>query len=142
MDNLRCVKSGLYAMKRVQIYHSSLENRSFHLPVCPHLGLKNSEIECSRTDKGRVINDKLHQFHNACMRRRSESDWHAEFLLKEFTLIEDGKSYALRCPGKRTYDSCLHCLTDFVVMVSSDKRKVIIQGWHNFGTEGSPMDPC
>lgn len=42
-----------------------------------------------------------------------ESDWLAKFLLKEFTLIEDGKSSALRCPGKRTYDSCLHCLTDF-----------------------------
>lgn len=75
------------------------ENRSFHLPVCPHLGLKNSNIEYSRADKRRIINEKLHQSHNACMRRRNESDWLVEFLLKEFTLIEDGLSSALRCPG-------------------------------------------
>lgn len=75
------------------------------------------------------------------MRRRNESDWLVEFLLKEFILIEDGLSSALRCPGKWIYDSCLHCLTDFGVMVSPDKRKVIIQAWHNFGMEGSPMDP-
>lgn len=99
-----------------------------------------SDIERSRDDKRRIVNNKLHRSNNAYIRRRNEIDWLEEFLLKEFTMVEDGISSALRCPGKWIYNSCLRCLTEFGVMVSPDQRKVTIQAWHNFGMEGSPMD--
>ncbi|KAL6879443.1 hypothetical protein HDV57DRAFT_107384 [Trichoderma longibrachiatum] len=61
-------------------------------------------------------------------------------MFREATLIEDEIELALESPGRWRFNSCMRCHTDFGVMTTPDKRTVIIQAWHNFGVEGSPMD--
>lgn len=108
------------------------ENDTFHMPVCPHLGLTSSGLASSRMRK-KWDAERLQLRHN--MTQLEELN-----LFKEMTLIEDGIAFAFKFPGNWIYNSCLRCPTDIGITVSTNERNVTVRAWHNFGVEGSPMD--
>ncbi|ETS07072.1 hypothetical protein M419DRAFT_70199 [Trichoderma reesei RUT C-30] len=60
--------------------------------------------------------------------------------LRDYTLLEDGIALAYASPGQWIFDSCLHCPTDIAIKISVDEREATVRAWHDFGTEGSPLD--
>lgn len=103
-----------------------------HIPVCPHMRIMGGLVE-SRSSKKSSINVIVHWCKIMSPREGS-------ILLKESTLLEDGVELAYESPGQWVFNSCLHCLTDFAVMISTDEREATIRAWHDFGIEGSPLD--
>ncbi|TFB02514.1 hypothetical protein CCMA1212_005044 [Trichoderma ghanense] len=109
-----------------------------HLPVCPHMRMAFGGPARSRSWKESSIRWMGHMSHNNTsdsMQQLEEST-----LLKEVTLLEDGIELAYESPGRWIFNSCLHCPTDFAIMVSTDEREATIRAWHDFGREGSPLD--
>ncbi|KAH8129889.1 hypothetical protein LI328DRAFT_162450 [Trichoderma asperelloides] len=103
-----------------------------HIPVCPHMRIMGGLVG-SRSSKKSSINVIVHWCKIMSPREGS-------ILLKEATLLEDGVELAYESPGQWVFNSCLHCLTDFAVMISTDEREATIRAWHDFGIEGSPLD--
>ncbi|KAL7895310.1 hypothetical protein HDV63DRAFT_409931 [Trichoderma sp. SZMC 28014] len=101
------------------------------IPVCPHVEIAGGLV-ASRRMKESAIN---YAAYLSSMNPREGS-----ILIKENTLLEDGIASAYGSPGQWIFNSCLHCTTDFAVMISTDERKATIRAWNDFGTEGSPLD--
>ncbi|KAL7791043.1 hypothetical protein V8C37DRAFT_383316 [Trichoderma ceciliae] len=112
----------------------------YFLHVCPHLSLHSAEVADSRNQKRQIAYIRV--YYNIQHRRLGIKDARLDYmtLFNELTLVEDGIAMALETPDQWIYNSCLRCATDFGIIASTDKQKVTIQAWHNFGTEGSPMD--
>ncbi|EHK39851.1 hypothetical protein TRIATDRAFT_129098 [Trichoderma atroviride IMI 206040] len=106
--------------------------QTFTRTLCPHMRIIGG-LMGSRSSKKSSINVIVHWCKIMSPREGS-------ILLKEATLLEDGVELAYDSPGQWVFNSCLHCLTDFAVIISTDKRKAIIRAWHDFGIEGSPLD--
>ncbi|KAL6799007.1 hypothetical protein GGI42DRAFT_328477 [Trichoderma sp. SZMC 28013] len=98
--------------------------------VCPHMDMMFGGPARSRLWKESSIYQMAHMPNNDSMRQ----------LLKEVTLLEEGIASACESPGQWIFNSCLHCATDFAIMLSTDEREATIRAWHDFGMEGSPMD--
>lgn len=103
--------------------------------VCPHMEIMFGSPAESRLWKEWTIYQMAHMPNNNSMRQLEE-----HVLLKEATLLEEGIASACQSPGQWIFNSCLHCATDFAVMLSTDEREATIRAWHDFGIEGSPMD--
>lgn len=88
----------------------------------------------SRSKKEWFINRLANMSYNNGMQQQ------LAILLKEITLLEDGIALAYASPGQWIFNSCLHCSTDIAIKISVDGREATIRAWHDFGTEGSPMD--
>lgn len=105
------------------------------LPVCPHMRMLFGGPARSRSWKQSSIHWMVHMSNNNNMRQLEEFT-----LLKEVTLLEDGIALAYESLGQWIFNSCLHCPTDFAIMISTDEREATIRAWHDFGIEGSPID--
>lgn len=105
---------------------------SCRIPVCPHMIIAGGLVR-SRSSKQSSISFIVY----GC---NMMSPSQGSILLKEVTLLEDGIALAYELPGQWIFNSCLHCLTDFAVMISTDEREATIRAWHDFGIEGSPLD--
>ncbi|KAL7933513.1 hypothetical protein V8C35DRAFT_327792 [Trichoderma chlorosporum] len=104
-----------------------------YLPVCPHM--------CISTYGGPAMSRRLKELRiQEIVRNNGMQQLEGSILLKELTLLEDGITLASESPGQWIFNSCLHCPTDFAVIISTDKQKATIQAWHDFGMEGSPID--
>ncbi|KAL7811047.1 hypothetical protein V8C44DRAFT_331719, partial [Trichoderma aethiopicum] len=108
------------------------EESGFWFQVCSHLQLYDSKLETCRNQKMSIVRAR------AISEHLTQRELMAMF--REATLIEDEIELALESPGRWRFNSCMRCHTDFGVMTTPDKRTAIIQAWHNFGVEGSPMD--
>lgn len=106
-----------------------------HLSVCPHMRMIFGGPARSRSWKESSVYWLMRTSNNNSMQQLEES-----ILLKEITLLEDGIVLAYESPGQWIFNSCLHCPTDFGIMISTDEREATIRAWHDFGIEGSPMD--
>ncbi|KAL7952756.1 hypothetical protein V8C34DRAFT_298648 [Trichoderma compactum] len=106
------------------------DERGLVPPVCPHMEMIFGGPASSRRWKESYISQMAHMPNNNSM-------WQ---LLKEVTLLEEGIASACESPGQWIFNSCLHCATDFAIMLSTDEREATIRAWHDFGIEGSPMD--
>lgn len=102
--------------------------------VCPHMGILGGLVT-SRRVKESSINVMVHWSNIIRISPREGS-----ILFKDITLLEDGVALAYESPGQWIFNSCLHCATDFAVMISTDEREATIRAWHDFGIEGSPLD--
>lgn len=110
-----------------------LDERDLVPSVCPHMEMMYGGPASSRLWKQSSIYQMAHIPNNTTMRQLNK-------LLKEATLLEDSIALACESPGQWIFNSCLHCSTDFAIIISIDKQEVIIQAWHDFGIEGSPID--
>jgi hypothetical protein len=100
--------------------HPLPQDNRLHLPVCPHLRIICGGITFSRKCKN--VFGRLAGTRNA------------------ITKLEDGVESALESPGQWKSISCPRCPTDCDIRISTDKKSAIIRAYHDFGTEGSPMD--
>ncbi|KAL7931974.1 hypothetical protein V8C35DRAFT_328980 [Trichoderma chlorosporum] len=100
-----------------------LDERDLVPSVCPHMEMRYGGPATSRLWKQSSIYQMAHMPNNNTMRQLDQ-------LLKEATLLE----------GQWIFNSCLHCSTDFAIIISTDKQEAIIQAWHDFGIEVSPID--
>ncbi|KAL6695358.1 hypothetical protein J3F84DRAFT_408320 [Trichoderma pleuroticola] len=105
------------------------------LPVYPHMYMMFGGPATSRSWKESSIHLRERMSNNNSMRQIE-----ASILLKEVTLLEDGIALACESLGQWIFNSCLHCPTDFGIMISTDEREATIRASHDFGIEGSPMD--
>lgn len=101
------------------------------IPVCPHVEIAGGLVRSRRVKELSI---------NCVVYRSSMSLREGSILIKENTLLEDSIALAYGSPGQWIFNSCLHCPTDFAVMISTDERKATVRAWHDFGTEGSPLD--
>ncbi|PTB65891.1 hypothetical protein BBK36DRAFT_1120850 [Trichoderma citrinoviride] len=108
------------------------DNTDLHIPVCPHMRMSGGPAR-SRSWKESSIHWMVRVSNS--MQQREGS-----VLLKEITLLEDGIALAYESPGQWIFNSCLHCPTDFAIMISTDEQEATIRAWHDFGVEGSPLD--
>ncbi|KAF3075689.1 hypothetical protein CFAM422_001909 [Trichoderma lentiforme] len=84
--------------------------------VCPHMDMMYGGPARSRLWKESSIYQMAHM-----------ADNNKHVLLKEVTLLEEDITSACESPGQWIFNSCLHCATDFAVMISTDEREGTIQ---------------
>jgi hypothetical protein len=109
------------------------DNSHSNIPVCPHMHMRSGAAR-SRSCKEWSLHRLAHMPTNHDVQQQL-AIW-----LRDYTLLEDGIALAYASPGQWIFDSCLHCPTDIAIKISVDEREATVRAWHDFGTEGSPLD--